>query len=1652
MTYMKTKRHIQTLVFTVLLFLAGGMVNSVSAVKYHILTLPFTVRNANNTNNYKTNIRVEALLCESNKTTIELPAEFKSPLATGFKYWGSVNPSALDYNYLYDYLENSNVISAKYHIYQCGTNTSVENWQYTCLGTPLTEGADVGSYTDIYVTYDYVGSNNNIMELDGSKNYNISINVSGTQKFMCLNRSRNNRVSNANASVLTGEQLANNDFVVPENGKQELGWPWGSGDGKIWGPKGVQLGFKFYGEDPYNFTIMTSYTGNEVHVTDNISGDPVKAATTRPFAGATLFSKMGNDQMWFDASNDRHYKIKSGMTNSDVNLNTGEYKNYAKYVEKRDEYINADVADKYDTWVGYYRKESFQEVNTYVLLPNGDDGYMFVASKMNMGESSSKTPTINQPENNKYFVYNDNGATNKPSFTKKTLSSAYTTNLYEIKTYTVHVKTHGATGAAPTTLTATMKWSDAKLSDNPADHVPEALKRKYVTYKAYSDAGLTNEITKFSQVTGKEYWLDYTVSESMPFEALSKTGNYQDARWYTMRMNGKAEAKNIAYKAESTNAFITSPTKGSNTNLHTGENSAWAMVAFMGDPYELKILNRKACENASANSFIGSTAATEGTVLTTNNDGTSGITTWEIAYDTESGNFVLRAFGTAATTPMYIGWGTDASKSVTYSSASSPIRVVELAQVDYTYYIVRNDAGDIAVKASSKHDVGKMLKSWKDIPAVIRSPFLAPSYTATVTYYASLADAKSKTNAITNAPYDYSTADKKKIYVRYAFNNESSAKPSAKTYNVKVYNKYIYTSTDDETIHAVSDIPEGRAGTNPYQWLFDFTDPYAMTIKSLGKTEHYEADRYISIGNDGSITWSDTSTKFIAKSGATDGTYEIMAATGGGDSDPDASTTYYNIGRDDANGVKQFSNSTYQYGNEQLRFEFSAPGAHEVTYHLVDMSGNELLQAKTRQADGDNIAFPPQYRSPLVDTYHYFYSLADAQAKTSEINITTIKVADPYYYYVTYDVNDLVDLKAKQLYLMKYEAGETFNQEDGSDGINSTPQKAIYPYVNGDGNFFVYGQDQYNLQQEGASSTRTRWAWYVESDADGKGDPYHVKIKSRQTEQYPIVNYSEYNAYFMTYKPDGYSQVITTLGWPGMNSETATEYMILGSEEHYQLVTTNEISGSRYVVDSFEQYWKTFDTIKKKIYGSSKEDDDDPIIIPNDTKYPYASPTEETLRHYLENTLHWHSYEKWAYAKRWNGYNNGYSSEEGTHEKKKGWEKIEHWYQTVSMGQGYFDFVKTSVNPVLILLDQHGFEIMRKPLPTDSEDPEKEAKYAAIRPYNSPMVKEYAFWATAKKRTGLHQYYALADRIGDNFTSTDLTNLPPYDSKNVKDKKGNQNDQYVTYIVKDEYAQTYTPKTKEGKEFLIEQGSKYASTDGSTITKNNVPANGMIDYITNNVIPNTEKWYVKPNWNIDYEMGYGDVTHTWTDPDTTDPKKWKNKNPNAYDHYKFKDKLVASYISDKVLTDSLGYFSFSNGFDPYNIQIMPKNYSSSDRRFMKNNATGAKLEDGIMNGVYDDYASRTISLGDSIPTLDKTKCVWFDSRQLPVTNATFMAVQDANGNMQLMPRFDHSTRMSEFGTLIAPTDAEVATTYTKLYRPVVYEYLIIDNEGHESLR
>ena len=179
----RTKLHIIRL-FTLLLLLlmTGGTMNEAQAKKvtYHILTLPFTVRNYNNTGDHLANIRVEALQCTSDEGTVGLPAQFVSPLAKNFKYWKTATS---EYKHLYDHTNNSNVLESKYYIYQCGNDKNVADWEYVCLSNQIldsegtsTDAADFPS--DIYVTYEY-DEDNTILTFDGTKDYNVSVNVSG---------------------------------------------------------------------------------------------------------------------------------------------------------------------------------------------------------------------------------------------------------------------------------------------------------------------------------------------------------------------------------------------------------------------------------------------------------------------------------------------------------------------------------------------------------------------------------------------------------------------------------------------------------------------------------------------------------------------------------------------------------------------------------------------------------------------------------------------------------------------------------------------------------------------------------------------------------------------------------------------------------------------------------------------------------------------------------------------------------------------------------------------------------------------------------------------------------------------------------------------------------------------------------------------------------------------------------------------------------------------------------------------------------------------------------------------------------------------------------------------------------------------------------
>ena len=1122
---------------------------------------------------------------------------------------------------------------------------------------------------------------------------------------------------------------------------------------------------------------------------------------------------------------------------------------------------------------------------------------------------------------------------------------------------------------------------------------------------------------------------------------------------------------------------------------------------------------------------------------------------WEIVYDDDSGDyndcFRLRKFY-SYNHPITIGWSKSENRPLNgdgsnNSSDEAKLKVWEVPTMTYTYYVVDKN-NRIAVMATADQFTGSAL-NYESIPENIRSPFLALGDVDRLSFYGYASTTKpaltetenigmtvnlSNTTYFTPITNTNSKEGSANEYLNHIFVKYDTGKLSAMkepngvplkdsdaegySFNVLLFNEYIYYDASETKIKSKAGFTtEDPPSAVKNQWVLGGEDPYAMIIRNKGAGLKDEGtDKYVKVTDwaEGSITWvSDPSkaTRFILKSSTSSGAYEVMATTGvalDGDkkidvaNSVDADKTFYNIGRTDQTTVKMYVSQTYGHGYAQIRFQLKKLTASPVIYHLVDRSQKELLRETARHIAGEKPQIPVEIFSPLVGYENYTYWKSASTDGTTQI--VTFDIENQYGanevfpepvptdVWITYEANDLVDMNHTTMYLLKYEQGDRFRQEDGSDGLLPKPAKAenamteeeksayikkyqaVYPYCNGDGNFFVYGQQQYEEQQEGAASTRTRWAWYIES---GNHDPYHVKILSRQTETYDGL---ERSAYFATRTFSDYNDgktLVTALVWPNISGVQATEYMVLGSVGQYQLVTTptdNDGNKSyldpgedpRHVVNSFENYWKTYDTVKKKLlkdlldYCEEKEKTDRPdgsIEVP-------TTPT--SLRERLTKKItdggeyEYHSYQKMAKAKRWNGYN-------AAGEKSKGWETREHWFQTVNMGSGYFDLIPTTIDPALILLDQHGWEIMRKPLPSGPDDPNKAKKYEVLRQYDSPMVKEYIFWASASKRSGFHQYYKLDKRIGgSDFISTSLTKLPDWESENVKDNKGNHVDEYVTYIVKEEYAQSYNPVTKTGSEFLIRQGDKLANNIGvTTIDPIDVSASvypgGVSQYIIQNIYSLTSSlWYVKPNIYIDTEMGYTSSNHDWA-----------AANPNAYDaDSPFANARVADLVTNtaaykalgsddkKAMITKYGQFTFSNGFDPYNIQIS----SYTDSKYFKLHMTYSSVSEGALIGEYDATkgGSKNVTLESNSATVSGTG---YDNSKWEMTNQTLMAVAGADGNMQLMPRFDHSLRMRNFETLVTPT-AEAADpdklkdTYTQLYRPYVYNYRIIDNEGHESLR
>ena len=1108
--------------------------------------------------------------------------------------------------------------------------------------------------------------------------------------------------------------------------------------------------------------------------------------------------------------------------------------------------------------------------------------------------------------------------------------------------------------------------------------------------------------------------------------------------------------KNITVTPKADEPIRVTPTKANQVtatlNAHGGEKAyQWVYVGakaghegFFGhpDPYDIKIQN-VSLKNSNPNQVL-TAVQTKSIPFSTVEDQPYLHFTYQDDNTTSSTNvqrfffrYVTNQIQIAAAKPLYIYRnGGNTTKWFVLNKETSESQYAGLPQVCYPSlhmrlhnkhesvsdtrakcqfyrakthkYVIVGDDRTRRARAYASFDEADELQ----VPKAIRS-----AVPVTYSYYTSLANANSQSGAITTLPNVTATPT---IYVRYNYSpgqNPMMKLDGTAKYTVAINDRFVkYDATGSQDSHVKEGDTEEAENAQPdYIWRTWGNDPYGIyvTNETAGDSTYFTGTGTTSIemgstGHSAAIQATSSlnhmpSRYFLVLSSQYQSDrpkFLFRAVNSDDEGDDHFSWGYYGDEYGDWDEVRpRFMNSSHVGDeNDAVQMQIYEMRENEVTYHIIDKQGKEVISAKNKKVLR---AVPEEIHSPLVSTYHYYplsaftisgdvYTLTDA---SQEI---TGRVTTGYSdIYVTYDVGTEVDITPvenetaagidhgkhkesdKKKYMIRFLNGKNYYQEDGKDGLTdgvhttrkaggsnealgvlNKQYKAEYAYINGDGNFNVYCDSVQTAQFTHAANERTRWSWYLETaNSAGLLDPYHVTIQaaSNVAQQYKDGEDNvtdSYYSYFYTYYNDTLRSVVTSTisKDPTVTTRNAadvpTEYMILGNKGKYRLVTSAPIDDGttteHRTVNSLEQYWKNYDLIKKNYFNET----DNNVLTP-------AQVAELEARG-------WHRYEAWAYARPAQG-------------ADKVYQYTNHWYQTFDVG-AEFDLVEVQTDPAIILLDKRGWEVFRHPMPNTSDKADQttlsKQRIIFIGSYDTPMVT-YHWYQRATKRTGRPQYEpydpAMNEEGTAEFTSESLVDFPP--------RYGDNDDNwYVTYEVKDEYKYLYLYANGEGKSapVMIQQNDKWATaasttTIGSstavTITgdKENLSVTGDVD--------NTMLWYLVPNADLDLEMGYDSGSPTYTD-----------------------DQMC---------------------FDPYNVLV--KNVDNG--KYFKTAVDNATLTH-YQHWLADYTGQYGMGLGDNSEVSPFTASQNHDNVEPNITNATFMIIKDKHGNLRFCPRFDNESAVT----------------------------------------
>ena len=1191
----------------------------------------------------------------------------------------------------------------------------------------------------------------------------------------------------------------------------------------------------------------------------------------------------------------------------------------------------------------------------------------------------------------------------------------------------------------------------------------------------YSDRACT---VKYTGLVGDatDVYIPYTFYAEATKEATNlEFSTEENPKWFSVDIRDSGN-KLLTYDA--TNNVIDSRNEPKDTTRIKKESQ----FAFIGDPYSFRVIckgadGKYAYLDTETINIYGANVADN---VRFTSSPTDNMDCWAMVEGTTSNKFQIflrdayaatkRAFWDARDKGNEIRMWTQTGNNAEIA-ASSNIRVTPAPEYDYTYNIVDNK-GRIAIKYTVKQEVSHRLDGehgHKAIPSAIYSPYIEGE---TLTFYKTYtAGTGAVSNPVTMLPNGKANTPTD-IYVRYTNAKLSTRRyllDGTKSYFMQLGDRYVVYSSGVKTQTERPSIEE--VGKELKIWTLYNSDPYDVEVRNTGEGNHKLLD--------------DTEIHFIIMDGAgtAEGQVELLFANKADISTP-ANSRSLELNTDNV------INATTVRGNLNQQVIFYE-AVLERTYRLLDKKGRILLEYEGRKLpnNGRDLGVLDKWVSPLVKEYHYwarssFTLSGDTYTlKDGEHEIETPQGSTDGYIYVTYDAltsddEGFVDLdgrnsNTKYMYLLRFKNGESFQQEMNDQFRESSTTKslypsaghatkAVYPYSNGEANFYIYGAEQWEEQQYVASS-RTRWSWYLEGN-----DPYRTKISSFQTQTSQTVNGSTVNrhAYFRTYKPyETYNGYVTgsiadnTLVDDG---SAPSEYMILGTKGDYKLVTSDELGtdpggygGTNHrEVNSFEQYWKNNPTVLELLY-KHKGYTDDKTDAGKKRRSDYAEElnerdlTDDEITYMTTvSSPNWHHYQAWANINSW------------TSTSSKKYQKTDHWFQTIHMdydatkndysASPVFDFERVDLNGVLVLIDSHGWEVARKPMGRLDNKTAKAELDKEIRKYDSPMVEEYTFWTLFDKESGYHKYKPHTGESNDSKnskaagTGKSLTDYPEVKSN------GMLQDIYVTYTVKPQYADTYTPdsvkeKTKVKTSFLIRQGGVLAkANENGTAIDPDATHISNIDAGSVSLTSTSDPeyfWCLRPNFDIDVEMGYYDVANR----------------PDHSIKAEKRDSVEGSYIKHTIT-------SRNNNFDPYNVQIYSyKSYKDHETnsenaiKYFVTNAGNAVMQNRQHLEATSPAGGHTLSLGNNTTTKFTANVSDYDGSNIFSTNATFLVVQDENGNMRLMPRFDHSRVINGFTTLTTPAEAQPEEDKkheqsTWLLRPPAQVYIIVDNQGREALR